>query len=151
MPGQTHTLSFFRHSQKLSLKNLIKEHKNGNAKTDSASLQKYEKEFLNAINDDLNIPLAIGVMFTMLKDLDFSKEVYNLALKFDKALGLELDKEEKENKSTIPNEIVELAKLRLNARRNKDYKKSDEIRDEILKRGFVIKDTKDGFEIEKKN
>ena len=134
-----------------SLKNLINEHKNGNAKTDSDLLQKYEAEFLNAINDDLNIPLAIGVMFTMLKDLDFSKDVYNLALKFDKALGLELDKEEKENKSTIPNEIVELAKLRLNARRNKDYKKSDEIRDEILKRGFVIKDTKDGFEIEKKN
>ena len=132
-----------------NLKTLIKEHKNASNKTNDETLQKYSKDFLDAINDDLNIPLALGVIWTMLKNQEKSVDIYNLVLKFDKALGLELDKEEIVSQ-VIPQEIVELAEKRLIARKNKDFMTSDKLRDEISNLGFEIKDSKEGYTLTKK-
>lgn len=132
-----------------NLKTLIKEHKNASNKTNDEILQKYSKDFLDAINDDLNIPLALGVIWTMLKNQEKSVDIYNLVLKFDKALGLELDKEEIVSQ-VIPQEIVELAEKRLIARKNKDFMTSDKLRDEISNFGYEIKDSKEGYTLTKK-
>ncbi len=132
-----------------NLKTLIKEHKNASNKTNDEILQKYSKDFLDAINDDLNIPLALGVIWTMLKNQEKSVDIYNLVLKFDKALGLELDKEEIVSQ-VIPQKIVELAEKRLIARKNKDFMTSDKLRDEISNFGYEIKDSKEGYTLTKK-
>ena len=47
----------------------------------------------------------------------------------------------------IPGEIIELAEKRQKARKNKDWAESDRIRDEIAKKGYTIKDTKNGYEL----
>ena len=132
-----------------NLKALIKEHKNASNKTSDEILQKYSNDFLDAINDDLNIPLALGVIWTMLKNQEKSVDIYNLVLKFDKALGLELDKEEIVSQ-VIPQEIVELAEKRLVARKNKDFATSDKLRDEISNLGYEIKDSKEGYTLTKR-
>ncbi|MCH5151577.1 MAG: cysteine--tRNA ligase [Clostridiales bacterium] len=123
-------------------------HKNSPVKTDAAILDEYKAKFEEAINDDLNIPLAMGVLWTMLK-LPKSKDVYNLALKFDKVFALDFDKVKEEPKAAveIPNDIRALAETRLAARKAKNWAESDRLREEIANRGYVIKDTADGYEI----
>lgn len=73
------------------LLNALYEHKISQAATDPATIEKYRAEFIDAINDDINVPLALGVVWTMLKEKP-SKDIYALALDFDKVLGLSLDK-----------------------------------------------------------
>ncbi len=139
-------------ASKAALKNLHKllnEHKQAKVTASKEVLDKYSKEFLEAINDDLNTPLALGVIWTMLKTEAKSKDIYDLAILFDKALGLRLDVELKEEESDIPAEVEALAKQRLTARANKDWATSDKLRDEITSLGYAIKDSKDGYEITK--
>ncbi|MBR1624729.1 MAG: cysteine--tRNA ligase, partial [Clostridia bacterium] len=68
-------------------------HKTSDAKTDEKVLENYKKQFVDAINDDINIPLALGVLFNMLKEPK-SRDIYALALDFDKVFGLSFDKVE---------------------------------------------------------
>jgi cysteinyl-tRNA synthetase len=65
----------------------------------------------------------------------------------DKIFGLKLL--EKETKKNIPKEIVKIAEERQKAREEKDWAKSDELRDRIKDMGWIIKDSKEGFELEK--
>lgn len=133
-----------------SLKNLVNEHKNQNYITKQEILDNYNKEFIDAISDDLNIPLAVGVLWKMLRNEQKSNDIYNQALKFDKVLSLDLDKnDETKTQEEIPQEILDLANQRKIARENKDYKLSDEIRNKINEMGFNIKDTKEGYELSK--
>ena len=125
-------------------------HKNSPARTDKAVLDDFEKKFEDAINDDLNVPLAIGVLWTMLK-LPKSVDVYNLALKFDRVFALDFDKVKEEKvEIEVPAEVVALAEQRLAARKEKNWAESDRLRNEIAERGFAIKDTATGYEITKK-
>ena len=132
-----------------NLKSLVASHKNGENKIESAKLENYSEQFLNAINDDLNFPLAIGVLWTMLRNEPKSSQIFDLVQKFDKALGLDLNGEEKV-KEEIPQEIDELAKTRWQARLAKNWAESDRLRDEISKLGYVVRDGKDGYTLEKK-
>lgn len=139
-------------SAKASLKNMYKllaEHKSSNAKTPKETLDKYSKEFLEAINDDLNTPLALGVLWTMLKNEPKSKDIYDLAIHFDEALGLRLADGDLDEKEPIPQEVVDIAEKRLAARKNKDWAMSDKLREELTALGYSIKDSKDGYSIEK--
>ena len=72
---------------------------------------------------------------------------------FDEVLGLDLinAKEylEKSNKVEIPDEIRELIQKRSQAKYEKNWEMADKIRDEIRKKGYLIKDTKNGVQIEK--
>ena len=125
-------------------------HKNNPATTDKAILDDYKAKFEDAINDDLNVPLAIGVLWTMLK-LPKSKDVYNLALAFDKVFALDFDKVKEEKvQIEVPQNVKALAEERLAARKNKNWAESDRLRDQIAALGYVIKDTAGGYEIDKK-
>ena len=77
-----------------------------------------------------------------------SKSMADLLLKFDTVLGLDIDKKQ-EVKQDIPEEVLALAAERLKARANKDWDMSDKLRDKIQEKGYIIKDSKDGFQIEK--
>lgn len=132
------------------LENLYK-HKVSAAKTDEAVLKRFDDEFAAAVDDDLNIPLALGVLWTMLKE-PASKDVYALAQKFDKVLGLSLDKVIAPAAPTAddaPQEVRSVADERLAARKNKDWSKSDELRDKITQMGYTVTDTKDGYALKK--
>ena len=123
-------------------------HKNSDAATDKAVLAEYQQKFEDAITDDLNVPLALGVLWTMLK-LPKSKDVYNLALTFDKIFALDFDKikEEQKPELEIPDDVIAMAELRLAARREKNWAESDRLRDVIAYMGYAVKDTKDGYEL----
>ena len=130
-----------------SLRKLVSDHKGGENKIDSAVLEKYRTDFLNAINDNLNTPLALGILFSMLKNEPKSNDIYNLALDFDGVFGLRLDKVKETEE--IPQDIKDLAEKRWEAKKNKDWKTADTLRDEIINKGYQLLDTKDGYEIKK--
>ncbi len=107
----------------------------------------YLSKFTEAINDDLNMPKALAVMWDMLKDEDVGNKL-SLLIEFDRVFGLgikEMNKEEVE----IPPEVQELLKKRNEARKKKEWKLSDELRDKIKENGFSVLDTKDGQKVEK--
>ena len=134
----------------IKLHKLLNEHKESSLNTAPETLQKYENEFLSAINDDLNTPLAIGIIWTMLKSEAKSKDIYNLVIKFDNALGLNLDKElDIDQGSTIPENISALAEERWAAKKAKNWTIADAIRNELKALGYEIKDTAEGYEINK--
>lgn len=121
--------------------------KSGTAST--AKQKTYLHIFTSDINDDLNTPKALAVVWDVLKVEDLNdKEKHSLLLKFDKVLGLNLSKLKKE-KLKIPAEVKRLTELRLQARNNKDWKKADELRNKIRELGFIVGDTKEGYEITK--
>lgn len=105
------------------------------------------KQFECAINDDLNIPKALGVMNKLFKSDLTNKQKYATILRFDKIFGLNLGKI-KANK--IPVEIQKLAKERERARNIKDWSKADELRALSASKGYLIEDTAQGPKIIKK-
>ena len=137
-------------SAKIALKRLkdgYKRHLNGKDKVETEVIEKFKEDFLNAINDDLNMPQAMSVVWNAIKYEKKSKEIADMLLDFDRVLGLEIGKLEQEKE--LPKEILELVEKRKKAREEKDWKLSDNLRDEIIKLGYNIKDTKDGMEISK--
>lgn len=126
------------------LREAVKQQKSGENKADQERIKEYKKRFEEAINDDINMPLAIAVVWDVAKEKEKSKEYYELLMKFDEILSLDLDREEKEVKIEYPEEVEELLRQRKEARENKDYTKSDELRDKIREYGFEVKDTRDG-------
>ena len=122
-------------------------HLNGTEKANPLEILDCKNKFLEAINDDLNIPMAMGIVWEVIKNTTKSKEYADLILQFDQVLGLEIDK--KEEKVELPNEIIELINLRKEARKNKNWAESDRLRDEINSKGYKVKDTKDDMIVEK--
>lgn len=115
------------------------------------SFIEWKNKFLNVINDDLNMPEAMAVLWDMLKadDLDSNEKLY-LAFDFDRIFGLDLEKVKVETKvADIPEEIIQLSEQRTQAKKNKDFKLSDEIRERIKEKGYEILDKKEGVEIKK--
>ncbi len=138
-------------SAKVARNNLLKlleNHKNSLDKTDEELLNKYKLKFIDAISDDLNTPLAIGVIWTLLKEKP-SIDIYNLIIDFDKSLGLKLDEGIIDETKDIPEEIKNLAKKRWEAKKNKDYKLADELRNTISSKGYNVLDNREGYTIEK--
>lgn len=125
-------------------------HLEGNDNIEEEEIKKYEEEFLKAINDDFNMPLAMSVVWDVIKNPKKSKKLAELLLKFDKVLALKIDKSFKKENNEIPEEIVELAEKRKKSRESKDWQESDRLRDEISDKGYIIKDNKEGYEIVKK-
>ena len=128
-------------------------HQNGNENIDDKLLQEYKEKFIEAINDDLNMPLAMGVVWELARNEVKSKKIADLLLDFDRVLGLDIKNSEeylnKQKNIDIPEEITELVEKRKKARENKDWALSDEIRDELKEKGYIVKDTKDGMTLEK--
>ena len=121
-------------------------HLEGNEDILDEEISKYEENFHKAINDDLNMPLAMSVVWDVVKNPRKSKKMSELLDKFDTVLALSLDKKS-EVKKEFPEAVVKLAEERLKARAEKDWAESDRLRNEILALGYSIKDSKDGYEL----
>ena len=136
-------------------------HLNGNDSIEEKEIEEYENRFHNAINDDLNIPLAIGVLWDVIRNEKKSKELADLILRFDKDLILRFDKvfgldlansekylqelnENEEDISVIPEQVLQFANERKIARENKDFQKADLLRKKIEESGYQIKDIAGG-------
>lgn len=130
----------------------VYKHKTAKASGDTALAEKYLEQFRQAINDDLNVPLALGILWTMMKETP-AKELYAAALEFDKVLGLDLDKaeapKEEEQKTEAPQEVIALCEERKAAKAAKDWAKADKLRADIAAMGYTVVDTKDGYKVTK--
>ena len=131
---------------------LVYKHKTAPASGDTALADKYVEQFKQAIDDDLNVPLALGILWTMMKEKP-AKELFTAALEFDKVLGLDLDKaqapKEEEQKTEAPQEVIALCEERKAAKAAKDWAKADALRAQIAEKGYKVIDKKDGYTVEK--
>lgn len=130
---------------------ILYKHKTATENTEPQKLDGYIKEFRSAVEDDLNLPLALGVLWTMTKEKP-SNDIYKTALLFDEVLGLDLkaaQAPEKANDEPVPDEVKALAEKRLAARKNKDWAESDRLREQIAALGYSVTDGKDGFTVKK--
>src|SRR3989339_564859 len=128
-----------------ALNNLYSEYLNFLAETNESPTSvnnKYKQQFLDAINNDLNTPQALAVMWEMVKDESLSaNDKKNLLLEFDKIFGLGLTNLKPVE---IPENIKKLAKQREQLRQEKKWGKADEIRKKIEGLGYQIEDTDNG-------
>jgi cysteinyl-tRNA synthetase len=119
-----------------------------------------QKRFEDAMDDDLNVSVALAALFDFVRDVNRlmddnrlsrqeAKEVYSLMMKFDKVLGVigEVKAEEK-----LPPEAEELIRKREEARKAKDWATADKIREQLRAMGIIIEDTSQGvkWRIEKR-
>lgn len=115
----------------------------------------FKSKFLEAINNDLNLPKALAVLAAVLKAKLKPEDKLTTILDFDKVLGLDLQKKRLElqtvNKAEeYPAAIVQKAGLRDEARRQKDWAQADKLRQEIEDAGYLIEDAVTGSVIKKK-
>lgn len=110
-------------------------------KTNSKNLKKFEK----AMDDDLNTPVALQVLWSLLRDEKAVGKIDTIK-QMDRVFGLDLLKKEK---ILIPKEVQELVNQREKARNDKDFAASDKLRDKINKLGYKLDDTKEGVKISK--
>lgn len=123
-------------------------HCEGTSDVSDAEIEAYEQRFLDAINDDLNMPVAMSVVWDVVKNPNKSQKLKNLLLRFDEVLGLDL-KNYKKEENVLPEEVLELVNARNEARTNKNWAESDRIRDILIEMGYTVKDSKEGTIVEK--
>lgn len=118
------------------------------AKDDGSPDREMMEEFTKAINDDLNTPRALAVLWKVV-DSDELNPGIKLALieEFDKVLALNLSRVDADK---IPSRVEKLAQERDLARKNKNWKRADELREQITLEGYEILDNKDGYKVRKK-
>ena len=134
----------------------------GTDKTDM-DLDELKKNLYDSINDDLNTPVLFSHIFEMVRfinsvkdgnaqikeaDITRLKDIYN-AFVYD-ILGLEREEKDQEESHLTEELINLLLNIRLEAKKQKDFKTADRIRDELQDKGVIVKDTKGGFEWELK-
>jgi len=109
--------------------------------------EKYLKDFQKAIDDDLNMPLALQSLQLLLKDEKVGgKAKLEIIKKMDEVFGLDLLKKEK---VSVPSEVKKLAEERWDAKKKKDFKLADELRAKISDLGFAVSDNLDTYEIKR--
>lgn len=127
-------------------KRIVENNQGINSKIDE-NANPYLNEFTEAVNNDLNLPRALGVTWEMLNDNGVSEQQKIEALhKFNTVFGLNLENDED---IIIPEDIKHLLHERETARNNKDFQKSDQLRKQIESLGYTIEDTKDNQKIRK--
>ena len=131
----------------IRLREGYQKHLNGNSDISDEIIADMENRFHQAINDDMNMPLALSVVWEAVKYPEKSPKIAQLLKKFDTVLGIKID-EVQETK--IPQEILDLVEERKQARSDKNWSESDRLRDLIAKKGYIVKDMKDGTEVLKK-
>ena len=115
-------------------------------------MSEVQRRFEEAMDDDLNISVALAALFDFVREVnrlmdddmlseEEADEIYELMMKFDKVLGLigEVRKKEKLSK-----EADELIRKREEARKAKDWKAADEIREKLKAMGIIVEDTPKG-------
>jgi len=122
------------------LKNIISE-----IDPDNKTNEEYLNDFRKAMDDDLNTPGALQVLWKLVRDENAKGKLKTIE-EMDKVFGLNLLKKEEVK---IPTEIKKLAEERLKAKKEKNWKRSDELREEIKKKGWEIADTAEGYKLKK--
>lgn len=108
---------------------------------------KYQEKFKEYLEDDLDTPRALSLLWDLIKNENlFPADKKATILDFNQVLGLGFENIKEE---IIPEEITKLAEERKQARANKDFKKSDELRDKINFLGYEVKDFSEGYKISK--
>ena len=107
-------------------------------------------KFEAAMDDDFNTADALAAIFELVKfantnvnensSKEFAAGLYEELFKLSDVLGLKIEKKEE----ILDKEIEDLIQERQAARKAKDFKRADEIRDELLKKGIILKDTREG-------
>ncbi len=124
--------------------------KEGESKAVSKIIDRTRKNFAEGLSDDLNISVALRVLFDMIREVNsliaknkvFSQDaekLMNLIHSIDSVLGV-LPEEKEE---LLPAEITKKIGEREKARKDKDFESADRIRDELLDLGIILEDTKD--------
>lgn len=124
---------------------------------------KVDNEFNACMDDDFNTALALSNLFGYFKELKkclnagelFTalsyavqiRKTYSLLGLFKKNAGEYVAWYEQKNSSSIPEEVVKIANERFEARKNKDWAKSDELRNKLAELGYAVKDSKEGYEL----
>lgn len=108
----------------------------------------FEQDFIKAINNDLNIPQGVAVLWSLVKSDYPTAAKAETILKMDQVLGLGLDKYLGET-IEVPEEVRHLVRKREQARNTGDFQESDKLRKEIKKLGFEVEDTTRGPKIRK--
>lgn len=129
----------------------IKESGKGDNKLEEL-LQKARDGFITAMEDDLNTADALGVIFEAVREIntffidnkDGADEAKKVLSELCGVLGLKLDIEE-----DVPKQVIDLCEQRVMAKKNKDFVKSDALRDQIKELGYTVKDTRDGYSLVK--
>ncbi|MBI4855392.1 MAG: cysteine--tRNA ligase [Acetobacterium woodii] len=119
------------------------------------SLAKYKKDFVAAMEDDINTADAIAVIFELVRDLNSNLDATSskpaiiagqaLFTELTNVLGLAV----KEKETNLDEAVEDLITQRQAARKAKDFKRADEIRDELLAMGIVLEDTREGVKWKK--
>ncbi|HKD68432.1 MAG TPA: cysteine--tRNA ligase [Candidatus Binataceae bacterium] len=114
----------------------------------------YFERFQEALNNDLNTPQALAVVLEVVRESyrRNDKRIWNTLVRMDSVLGLDLEGIRRRAASeTLPAEIEALRAQRDEARKRKDFARSDALRRELLSRGFDVKDTSSGTVVQRRN
>lgn len=109
----------------------------------------FKNKFLDAVNDDFNIPQGLAVIPELLKSDLKNEDKLATLLEFDKVLGLEFKAALSQKQETIPEEVAELVRIREEMRQKKDWQEADKIRDQIEQLGYTVEDTSYGPYVKK--
>jgi len=122
------------------------------SETKLEKIDEYRRRFVESIENDLNIPAALAVLWEMAKSNIPSEDKYDLAIEFDQILGLNLNAQCTMNNEQykIPESIQKLINKRNELRDQKKFDQADEVRKEIEEQGFILEDTSQGTTIKRK-
>ena len=111
-------------------------------------LQGLSLKFKEAVENDLNMPQALAVVWEMVKSNIPEQDKHELILDWDQVLGLGLS-ELKPEKQAIPAEVKKLADERLVQRQKGKFEIADQLRKEIEELGYVVEDEQDSYQLKK--
>lgn len=112
---------------------------------DTELFNRYRTKFIEKVGNDLNTSLGLTVLYDLLKEETNGATKLAVINSFDEVLSLNLISKEQEGHSDELCEYVEsLIAERIEAKKNKNYARADEIRNELAAKGITLKDTKDG-------
>jgi cysteinyl-tRNA synthetase len=129
----------------LHLQNQVRQVAQNGAGQNGSVSEVFNTKFIDEINDDLNMPRALAVVQEMLKSKISDADKFASIMDFDRVLGLSLDQVDKPE--ALPEEVQKLVEDRQAARANKDWARSDLLRDEIQNLGYTVQDAKDGMKV----
>jgi cysteinyl-tRNA synthetase len=114
----------------------------------SEEARRFRGAFHTAINDDLDLPTALSITREVARINKISPaERVRLILDFDRVLGLRLDTVKPKARRVVSDEVLALVRQRDEARAARDWKRSDQLRDQLKAMGFEVRDTPKGTEL----
>ena len=137
------------------LRKAVRQHKGASGEYDAERLAALKAEFTDSVNDDLNVPKALGAVWGMARLPGRNDAVYQAMMECDKILALDLGREEKAEEKPaeaapdmssdpLAAYVTEQIALRAEAKKAKNYAEADRIRNELAAKGVLLIDTAKG-------